>query len=440
MPPRARMMSPCRIKQKRSALTNLPPWPTKHELEQATPGQLHSAAVQINEFVSPQDPSKGPITGTKNLQLGIQILNYWMTHDTAKNSQGDQDGLRPIADPPDTEAPSRAERRSLVGGAAAAGAAVAASAASAAAIGSVAAHSSQQPNLRDLAAKASAWVQEASNHICPVLLKCKALLGNILLLFFVVLVLFTCVQFCFQFSPQTYNVKNMTVSERWAIVRQSNINANFGIISCIVTMLKLAIMYTLGTIWNVSAWTCVFAPFWHNYGLFVFWPWVEFVVLCCIGQWPDGFLKSFVVVLVKYFFNVGNAITARLLTELAWYFLWNFASTSKTMQALMLPANMFFKSIVSSKETCMFLCTPAFTAPYKDKDHPFHPDYTDKVTGKKPDYSRKRVNELLGMLGEPPGSNNVSSEDKIKLWQAHEKNITRQSMAWMLQMLVKIKP
>lgn len=426
MPAGARMMSPCRIKQKRSALTNLPPWPTKHELEQATPGQLHSAAVQINEFVSPQDPSKGPITGTKNLQLGIQIQNYWMTHDTAKNSQGDQDGLRPIADPPDTEAPSRAERRSLVGGAAAAGAAVAASAASAAAIGSVAAPSSQPANLSDLAAKASA-----------VLLKCKALLANILLLFFVVLVLFTCVQFCFQIPPQTYNVKNMTVSERWAIVRQSH--ANFGIISCIVTMLKLAIMYTLGAIWNLSACTCVFAAFWHNHGLFVFWPWVEFVVLCCIGQWPDGYLKSFVVVLVKYLFNVGNAITARLLTELAWYFLWNFASTNKTMQALMLPANMFFKSIVSSKETCMFLCTPAFTAPYDDKDHPFHPDYTDKVTGKKPDYKRARVNELLGMLGEPPGSNNVSPEDKIKLWQAHENNMTRQSIAWMLQMLIKLK-
>ena len=158
----------------------------------------------------------------------------------------------------------------------------------------------------------------------------------------------------------------------------------------------------------------------------------------CIAGWPDGYFKSFVLVLVKYYFNMGTAINARLLTELALYFLWNFAMNNKTMQALMLPANMFLKSIVSSKETCVFLCTPAFKDPYDDTRHPLHPDYKDQVTGKKPDYSRARVNELLGILGEPPGTNHVSLEDKKKLW--HENNMTRQSIAWMLQMLIKLKP
>jgi hypothetical protein len=409
-------------------LRAIPSWPSNRDLTSANANQLAFLGTYINTHYKPATP----ITAGTMQELIAQIMNFFLTDPAARDLQGQQDGLHPDDIAAGTPSPSQMQL--------AASGAVTAPTASAAATGSVAAPSSQQANLSDLAAKASAWVQEASNHICPVLLKCKALLGNILLLFFVVLVLFTCVQFCLQSPPQTYNVKNMTVSERWAIVRQSRINANLGIISCIVTMLKLAIMYTLGTIWNLSAWTCVFAAFWHHHRLFVFWPWVEFVVLCCVGKWPDGFLKSFVVVLVKYFFNVGNAITARLLTELAWYFLWNFASTNKTMQALMLPANMFLKSIVSSKETCMFLCTPAFTAPYKDKQHPFHPDYTDKVTGKKADYSRKRVNELLGMLGEPLGSNNVTQEHKIQLWQAHENNMTWQSIAWMLQMLIKLKP
>jgi hypothetical protein len=52
-----------------------------------------------------------------------------------------------------------------------------------------------------------------------------------------------------------------------------------------------------------------FAAFWHNHGLFVFWPWVEFVVLCCLGKWPDSFFKSFVVfsVCVSLFYVIDTS-------------------------------------------------------------------------------------------------------------------------------------
>jgi len=414
MPGKARDKSP-------APLRPLPCWPSKQELADATAHQVASLGMYINDNYNPTTE----ITAGNTADLLVQLTSFFQTDPAARDLQGQQDGLRPASIAAGTHPPSQTCRQL------AASAAVAAPTASAAA--------SQQPNLTALVAKASEWVQEARNFIGPYFITGKEFLADTILLILLVLVLFSCVQFLFQSTPQTYNVKNMTVSQRWAIVRQGRTNANFNIISVIVTMLKLAIMYTLGAMSSLSALVCVLPAYWHKQDLLVFWPWVEFCVLCKVAGWTDGYPKSCVLVFTKYWFNKGKVVNTRLLIELFLHWLYNFASSNKTVQTLMLPANMFLKSIVSSKETVMFLCTRPFQAPYDDETHPFHPDYEDEA-GKKPHYGKTRVNELLGMLGqEAITSRSVTRADKEKLWLAHEQNLTRQSISWMLQLLIKLK-
>jgi hypothetical protein len=76
---------------------------------QASGPQLGALAIEINEFASPQNPAQGPIKGTNQQSLAAQITAYWSSHASARDSQGVQDGLRPVHVPPHILSPSRVD-------------------------------------------------------------------------------------------------------------------------------------------------------------------------------------------------------------------------------------------------------------------------------------------------------------------------------------------
>jgi hypothetical protein len=92
---------------------------------------------------------------------------------------------------------------------------------------------------------------------------------------------------------------------------------------------------------------------------------------------------------VKYLFMKGNAVDNRLLFEILLYYVADWASTNKMILELSKSADMFFKSMKSSKQTWIFLSTRPFEQPYTDTSHPFHPSNPACIIT----YNRPLVNE-----------------------------------------------
>jgi len=411
----ARAKSPC-------ALKPLPLWPSLEELGKATVPQLGHLGTHINEKWNPVQP----ITAGSKSEMALAIVAFYEKDPVAK-----QDGLRDATKyKPDEPAPWQKDKES----------AAASSIEASAAVGSAAVL--PQP---DFCAFASACIQSAQAATPDILQRVNDLLNTcawylgafFLVAWFVPAVIYLFVSWVT--TPKVYDVKNMTNFEKWELARagvHSHTQASSDIFTFIAWTIKTGYML-YSRLFTSTAFPVLAAKWWHNDSLFSFWAWVEFFLLCFVASWPNHFVKDLVVFLIKFLF-VKEVKSYRVAMEIAFYYILNWANSNKTVKELWQSVIMFCKSLQAKKETLIFLLQEPFLEPYNDTMHPFHPDYLD-AGGKKPDYSRPHVNELLGMLGQETGAGRVFEEDKKKLWKAHETNTTRKSLCWLFKTVIKHK-
>jgi hypothetical protein len=416
MPPR--LQSP-RVKK---AHTRLPRWPTCADIAQASGPQLGALAIEINEFASPQNPAQGPIKGTNQQSLAAQITEYWSSHASARDSQGVQDGLRPVHVPPHILSPSRVDAG--LQAQAAAGIVYAVPIALGAA---------------PAAATAFSLRSFYDSQIAPLFapgsfLRCQA--ANAMYLwsgFWAVMGVVVAMQYCAELSEETPNYDNIGFwGVLWQVMQTSKVS------TCLFVWTKIFVLYWIGLFKNPfsSAFLCRVGFIWptvfHEHKWYNLWPWLEVFVLSFLASviisGPTSNAKLAFLYVIKFLFRYNEPVASWLLLEAMCMALIVKCSTSKILIAICKCFDAFFKNCNDSAETWKFLLCPPYDS--NNTSHVFHGII----------FSREQFNELAEIVGLEKGSGRVSAQNMQDLWSAHESSFVRKIVSLLVQLGARLRP